>query len=365
MRQKARLVGVDIFRGFAVYAVVLLHSDEGVIALPPGWPWVLRFAGFAVPFFLATSFYFAIDPIYQARKYFRLKARLWRLAVPYAFWTVAYLSYKAAKYWVSQDFEQLREIWHDPVAIIFLGGAAFHLYFLPLLLAGTVLIEPLRDWIKKCRQPFVLGLFCIASLLLYELILGTGNAFELGPNTAFKTLVEQTFLSNQNPIVRLLLVQIAWIVRCLPYLSMAVLLSYVGIDQRLSKLNWVGRLGLVVAFGIVNTVGGYFLPAAIQELGQGYCGLLLAIALSTALSPKIREHPAISSLSVCSFGIYLLHLFVVEGFQIVGPRLYPGFINQFSALGLMALALASFVISWLITAGFTRSRILSRLMFGI
>lgn len=364
MSRQSRLAGVDIFRGLAVYAVVLVHSDEGIVTSPNGWPGVLQFANFAVPFFLAASFYFAISRLYQTRSSFRLAARLSRLVVPYAFWTVAYLSYKAAKYGLSRNFEQLSEIWQDPLAIVFLGGAAFHLYFLPLLLSGTVLIKPLERFIQKCRQPLLLSLLCAVSLLVYQLLISTGNAFELGPNTAFQGFLGQTSLSNQNPIVRLLLVQLAWIIRCFPYLSIAMLLNYVAIDKLLARVALSSCLWLVVAFGAVNTAGEALLPEAVCELTSGYCGLLLAIALSTVLSHKIKYHWAISSLSLCSFGIYLLHLFVVEGVQIVGLRLQPEFLSQLSALGLMALALVNFAISWLISAALMKCRRLSKLMFG-
>ena len=90
--EKTRLTGVDLFRGIAVLAVIILHSDEGISTSPQGWETILEFSGFAVPFFLAASFYLAFTKIYVNKGNFVLKERLVRLLTPYLFWTIFFAS---------------------------------------------------------------------------------------------------------------------------------------------------------------------------------------------------------------------------------------------------------------------------------
>ena len=149
MEKKLRLTGIDLLRGIATYAVVILHSDEGIVVEPPGWAAVVQFSGFAVPFFLATSFYLATDRLYVSDRPSNLKLRLTRLLIPYGFWSIIYILQKIVKYALKNDFDKLLELFQDPIALIFFGGAAFHLYFLPLLLAGTFANQWAERLIKK------------------------------------------------------------------------------------------------------------------------------------------------------------------------------------------------------------------------
>ena len=60
MKKNSRLIGIDLFRGIAAYAVVVQHS-----AIAPVSTLASHFqgiCGFAVPFFLATSFLFIAVP---------------------------------------------------------------------------------------------------------------------------------------------------------------------------------------------------------------------------------------------------------------------------------------------------------------
>jgi peptidoglycan/LPS O-acetylase OafA/YrhL len=55
MKKNSRLIGIDLFRGIAAYAVVVQHS-----AIAPVSTLASHFhgiCGFVVPFFLATSSY--------------------------------------------------------------------------------------------------------------------------------------------------------------------------------------------------------------------------------------------------------------------------------------------------------------------
>lgn len=141
MDKKQRLIGIDLLRGLAIYAVVILHSNEVILVEPIGWAAILQFSSFAVPFFLATSFYLIINNIFIIPSQFQWKSRLTRLLIPYGIWSLVYLLQKSIKYLLKHENDQLVHLFQDPVLSICFGGCAFHLYFIPLLISGTLLVK--------------------------------------------------------------------------------------------------------------------------------------------------------------------------------------------------------------------------------
>lgn len=357
MEKKPRLTGIDLLRGIATYAVIILHSDEGIAIKPPGWAAIAQFASFAVPFFLATSFYLAIDRLYVSDRPSNLKLRLTRLLIPYSFWSLAYLVQKIVKYAIKNDFDELLDLFQDPVALVFFGGAAFHLYFLPLLLAGTVANQWAENLIKNRTNLKYIVVFAAVSLICYELLLVSNNSFRLDLNTAFQTLFNQSILSS-NPWLRIFLVEASWVIRCLPYIFIAMILTQPDIKKIWVKLLNKNILISLMFVLLLNTFG-YFLPASIYEICRGYAPLLIAICFSSILA----KNPIISSLGTCSFGIYLVHLFVVEISQSLLKKIYPD--EGLSSLSLLVLAGFSFCISWIIVYYLSKQKLAAKLMFGV
>ncbi len=358
MKQKKRNLGIDLFRGIAMYAVVILHSDEGISATPQAWDLITNFAGFAVPFFLATAFYLAINKLYLIGSDYKFKNRLPRLVIPYLCWSVLYLVYKVAKYSITNEFDQIIKVFQDRLSIIFLGGAAFHLYFLPLLITGTLLIKVSEFLIKRQVRLNILIVLGIISFVFYQLILISGNSFALDTSTAFSALIPK---ENQSPLIRLILVAIAWIVRCLPYIFTATLISHPKLREKWNKPKTSYTLISGLLFVSINLFGGLYLPQSIYEVVRGFSTLLFAIYLSN----NLKDNSTIANLAQCSFGIYLIHLIFVETFWIIASRLYPEVRSQVSTLTLLTVSIVGFGISWIATSILLRIKLISSLMFGI
>lgn len=360
MEKKQKLVGIDLVRGLAIYAVVILHSDEGILVPPVGWNAIAQFSSFAVPFFLATSFYLVVNKIYTSGQN-SWKSRLRRLLIPYLFWSGVYLLQKSLKYLIKTDFNQLSQVFHDPVALIFFGDAAIHLYFLPLLFAGTVFIIKVDHSLIKNQSLFSLVLLLIASIVLYEYLISSGNSFHLDSKTGFQQLLASVWSAgNKNPIIRVCLGELALLIRCLPYILMAMVLNHPTIKKNL-KFSLISTSFLFIGFIVVNLFGSLFLPTAIYEITRGYTALLLAISCST----NLKENRIITSLGSCSFGIYLLHLLVVEVFQSLEKRVYAITGIQTSILTLLLFSVFTFLVSWLATHLLMRKKSISKLMFGL
>lgn len=357
MEKKLRLTGIDLLRGIATYAVVILHSDEGITVEPPGWAAIVQFSSFAVPFFLATSFYLAIDRLYLSDRQYNLKLRLTRLLIPYGFWSIAYLLQKTIKYAIKNDFDKLLDLLQDPIALIFFGGAAFHLYFLPLLLAGTVANQWTERLIKNKINIQYLVLLAIVSLIAYELLLLSKNSFRLDLYTAFQELFKPSIIA-ENPLLRISLVELSWIMRCLTYIFMAMILTQPTIKKVWVKIISNNLIASIIVVLLLNIYGS-FLPESVYEVARGYAPLLIAVCLST----RLPHSSIIPNLGSCSFGIYLIHLFIVEILQSLTKKIY--YENQISTFSLLIFAGISFSISWIIVYYLSKQKTIAKLMFGI
>lgn len=355
-----RLYGLDLFRGLAVYAVILVHADEGISKIPLGWDAVLKFAEFGVPFFLAGSFFLSAKKLYSEKPY-PLLNRIRRLAIPYLFWTLLYLIYKLAKYKIDGDLEQLNLLLAHPMEIIFFGGAAFHLYFIPLLIAGTLLLKYFDlAKVKSLSRAKLLSLW-ILSIILYQIILSSNNQFDLASLSAFKPML--AMLSSNIigfPLIKIIAVELAWTLRCLPYLLSAVLLYQYKIEQKIQRLNFNQISILILAFCLINGVGYLIIPEALQEIMRGYSAIIAAIAISGLL----KENKWITSMGTCSFGIYLMHLIVLDFFKIASNRLDFLNLTSPSIFTLLLITTCSFIIPWILSSYLMQSKSLSKLIFG-
>jgi fucose 4-O-acetylase-like acetyltransferase len=363
MNKNQRLIGIDLFRGIAIYAVVILHSDGVTKVIPPAWGMVRNFAGFAVPFFLATSFYLSINKLYTKNSNYQLKPRLERLLIPYLAWTLVYCLYKITKYLIDFQPERLHSLFKDPIAIFFLGGAALHLYFIPLLLVGTFSIKGAEYFIKRKISLKFLGVILFFSLVVYELILKSGNSFQISSNIAFEPLLSSVNIDIRNhSLLRLLIVEFSWFLRCLPYILVAMIICHPASKIDLISLincNFVRIAFLLVIFLIFNGFGEKLLPESCYEIGRGYLALMTGIAVSR----YIGKQKLVNNLGLCSFGIYLLHLLVVDFLQVVMLKLYPNFTHP-STQVLVVTSAFYFFISWSI-ASFLIEKKNNKLLFGI
>lgn len=356
-----RLVGIDVFRALAIYAVIIVHIDEGVEITSPSWAKITNLASFPVPFFLAAAFYLAISKLYNSQAQYPILSRLSRLLIPYVVWSSLYLLYKSAKYMATDEFSRLSELFQDPLSLVFFGGASYHLYFLPLLATGTLLIKLVEPLIRKNISLKGLGLFGLISLVAYELILVSGNGFNVSANVAFRPLLAAVLPDgNSNPLLRLLLVGVVWSLRCLPYIMVAMLLAHPTINHLFLKVISKHPIGCLLTFFIFNSLGSLLMPQAVKEVVVGYTALTAAIAISSVL----RDNPLIKSIGLCSFGIYLVHIFFVEIFQSIAIRLYPDYAINANSLRLLTASTFVLLSSWLITLLLMRNKRISQVLYG-
>ena len=361
-----RLLGVDLFRGIAAYAIVFVHSGDESWGVPISQAAIsLRLLFyFAVPFFLATSFFFltARPEIDTSRRFWR--SRIDRILIPYGIWTIVYLMFRSIFFLKFQQMDRFWDVCQDPLAMFCLGGASYHLYFLPLLFTGTFLVT-IAKYLQQIRaNQLVIGGLAILSLIAYEWLIKSGNSFHLNPNTAFKNLIQTTGWNIDSlPVLRFVLVQIAWLLNCFPYLLIGILL--IPLRDRIPNWNAAYRSATACLCGMIffgsSAAVSIGLPEIVKDVGQAYSLLLLAIILSG----YIKQGWLFESVGACSFGIYLIHPFAMLGVKGLLAKILPSLATEVSILSMLTISIGSFTIAWIAIALTIKNKWVAKYALGV
>jgi peptidoglycan/LPS O-acetylase OafA/YrhL len=361
-----RLLGIDLFRGIAAYAVVFVHSGDEHLGLPVSQAAtsLKELFYFAVPFFLATAFYFLTSKaeIDTSQRFWR--SRVDRILIPYAIWTIVYLVFRAIFFFKSNQMERLWDLLRDPLAIVCFGSASYQLYFLPLLFAGTFSIAIAKYLQKIHANRLLISFLAISSIIIYAWLIQSGNTFRLNPNTAFYNLIQTAGVEIDSlPLLRFLLVQIAWILNCLPYLFIGILL--LPLCNLINQSNTSYRLMTVFLCTLVFLLSSAAIfigiPGILKDIGQAYPLLLISIIISG----YIKEGWLFHSIGACSFGIYLIHPFamlIAKGFI---AQTLPNLSKEVSVLSLLTISIMTFIISWMAIAFMKKNKWLAKYTLGI
>lgn len=355
MKSQPRLLGIDLLRILAIFGVIVLHSDSGTRVISWSWQLVRCFFGFAVPFFLATSFYLAVSKSKQRRLQFN--SRLRRLLLPYFVWSILYLFYKFAKYFIEGDTEKLSFLFLDPLGLIFCGNSAIHLYFLPLLLWGTIIVKVIEivNFHKLSLKVSIIGF--IVSFFIHDLIILSGNGFRIFIGTAFNDWFPQV---QATSMLRLLLVFFAWSFWCASYIFAAKIAHHPQVGPVVCSLKPKAIFLLTIGFTTFTLIDLNFYDTPIFEVIRGYIILLIAINLSKYL----KGNKIITNLSRCSFGIYFIHLIFIELIYIIGIRLAPKLFLSPSITVYLAISCVVFLLSWISTQLFLVNKRTASLFLG-
>ncbi|WP_373544712.1 acyltransferase family protein [Chamaesiphon sp.] len=366
--KQPKLLGIELVRGLSTYAVILVHSGDQTWGLPinPAAIEFRLFFYFAVPFFLATAFYFLTakpDVIYSARFW---RSKVERILIPYVVWSMIFFTFRAFIFSLAHKPERLQLLLQDPLSIIFFGGASYHLYFLPLLLTGTLWVLVIPLLVRWRINTFGLISIAVVSTISYSLLEVSKNGFQLQDfSIAFGSLT--TYLKidiEKYPIVRFSAIETAWAIRCLAYFSIALLLNKLHLTQKLFKSKATVVVALAVLFILSNTLGKRFLPGGLSELIVAFMLLCFGISISGYFSNhKIAD--LISSIGSCSFGIYLLHPFVMYAVKPILSKVIPQLTESVSIFSMLTLSVSCFAISWVMVAYLTQTKLKTNYLFGV
>ena len=360
MNKTSRLIGVDLCRGLAAFAVILVHSGDESWGLPIS-DRAIQFRYlfyYAVPFFLAASFYFNTRklPVKLDLNFWQKKWQ--RVILPYLLWSLFYVISKTVVFTLNGNSNEVQELLADPIAIIFLGAASYHLYFMPLLLTGIALLYLSNYFIERQDSIAFLSLLLLVAIISYQLLMLSGNDFDLGAYLAFPQLLQYVAADNllYQPW-RVLLVSLAWLFRCFPYFFAALLLNQL---LELDNLKWLDDKENVVAiflfFLLIDITGEKFLPGALNEVLLAYSFLLFGITVSRHLP----DSKIVQNLGLCSFGIYLIHPFVKSAVEIFLIKFVPQTTQSVSILSILIYTILSFLLSWVSISIMQRNKLVAQ-----
>ncbi|MEM8828692.1 MAG: acyltransferase [Cyanobacteria bacterium P01_G01_bin.19] len=366
MQQTQRLLGIDLCRGLAAFAVILVHSGDKTWGLPVD-PWANNFRllfYFAVPFFLAVSFLFMTRKPNLAYSSDFWRSRFERIVLPYAIWSVIYLLFRVAFFWASNRLDRVSKLTQDPIAIIFFGWSSYQLYFLPLLLVGTCLILCSGYFYRRQFANWQLLLLAAIFVAINHLIFISGNGFQLRHGIAFASLFQLIDIDIKDlGIVRILLVYLIWLFKCLPYFLISIVLNRLLVKQDFQILaqQYFPAIALVLVI-IGNLIAVFWLPKSLGELIKAYSLLVFGIAISRNLG---KDNWLINNLGRCSFGIYLIHPLVMNFVKIFLEKAYPLTTLEVTISTVLAISILSFVVSWFTVYLMSKNKQVAKYLFGV
>jgi surface polysaccharide O-acyltransferase-like enzyme len=303
---KEKYFWVDVLRVFAIAAVVLVHVSADVItewsSVPRSWWWAANFydslARGAVPIFVMLSGALLLPQAESYRDFFRKRIR--RILIPFIAWTVFYLLWRKYLYEPGMGFQ-------EAVRRVANGEVHFHMWFL-YLITGLYLIVPfLRIFTAHASRRdmlYFLGLcFFIASLVpfgerLDDLFFHTGIRFHIPVEAA------QGFIGY-------------------------FLLGFFILKEAKPFSFWGAVWGWLAAFLVCFVGSGWIALEWNKFPALFYDNLAPNVVLYAAsffiivkeAVPRIElrlsagAKQLLSSLSVASFGIYLIHPVFIDVFN--------------------------------------------------
>ncbi len=318
-----RNTNLDILRIIAVISVISVHvGGVFVTSFPHGsaeftvgnvWDGAFRFC---IPLFLMISGALLLDESRPYRVSDFLK-KAWNMALLYLFWSVLYA--------VMLPLIESKTLTPSLFWIRFTEGA-YHLWYLPMMIGLYLIIPVLRLFVKKANIRY----------LRYLLFLGMIFALMI-PFFSFLSEIssgigKQIVLDFVNRLEKIDLGLIGFEVF---YLLAGWYLFHVGISQKFMRmvLYAVGVFGVFGNLIYVYLTGNFTYPYSGKNIAVA-C-LAAAIAVFVWRLPEIRLERlrrVIAYASKCSFGVYIIHVFVLEtakmlfpygGTYVIG---YPGFL---------------------------------------
>jgi surface polysaccharide O-acyltransferase-like enzyme len=338
---------IDLVRVVAVFQVVLIHLSYVLFfkedVSSPNWVAANFYSSISrmgVPLFFMVSGCLLLGKSEPVPEFFR--KRFVKVGIPTLFWSAAYLLWSVEAY--TNGRMSPLGIVLSMLKAMYLGDVEIHLWFLYILIGIYLAVPILRVYISTASRKdliYFVGLWFIATSL-----------FELA----------HRILGNPTALV------IPVVTGYVGYFVMGYLLVDFDIDQRSRLFAGLGcLLAIAVTFFGTNLLSAkagpidayfysYFSPPTVLA---SICGFFLLKDLGGRLG---RVGKIVKVVSATSFGIFLIHIFVVELLRkgALGFRLYSWMASSVYMIPLTALAV--YVLSFVIVFVSQKIPVLKRLV---
>lgn len=329
----------DILRALATLAVIILHTASPILnqfETIPVTSWHIgniydSLTRFCVPVFFMLSGALLLSKDYSLKDF--LSKRFLRIIPPLIFWSLIYIVYTIFD--SNKTFSSFLDLSLFVLLKLF-KGSQFHLWFIYTLLGLYLLVPILRKWIKNASK----------NEILYFLLIWICTIIYAIPH-----------LNDYLPKINLM--------NFSGYLGYMVLGYYLSNMKSFKK----SKSFLLYSIGVIVTIlGTYYLTSKNGAFNSTFYGYLTPNVLlsSTGIFLLIKEihitssivKLMVSKISKYSYGIYLVHILVLElllklglNWQITNP-----------VISIPVIAILTILISWLIIYLGNKIKFLSRLV---
>lgn len=325
---KTRNHALDIAKILAAFGVVTLHvkysTPAGAFFNEVAWPT-------CVPFFYVASLVFFFKRLPIDAPSVVLSKQLRRVVIPYLVWTLIYIALLQSKAWVVHKPRPL-----DPVGNILYGESSVHLYFLPTLLCYQLIAWAVFQFTRRND-----GTGKTKWLALSALLLGIGYLVNGDIQNRFGCKTTGNFIAAA------LFIGVAYTWSKKPEGRFNAVCGIVG------ALIWIGAVSLN-RMNLRMDVLHYPLILALGGIGF--------FMLASSIHIHIKNEK-ISKALTASFGIYLVHVILLEGFEFLVEVCAKGNFD-YSFWVKLGVSLTVFFGAWGITLLLRRFRIARALLLG-
>lgn len=305
---QTRLFHFDILRIIAAFSVVMLHSaSQFWYELPvTDTNWIITNSynalfRFGVPIFVMISGALFLNPEKEINIKRLYSHNIIRILVVFLVWSCIYGLYDC------KNFDHSTITWKDYLREMIMGR--YHLWFLPMIAGIYCIIPILHSFVKHTEKKvlqYFLSLFFIFQIGIYTL---------------------KAFISQKEFLYLLELIDIPMVCSYVGYFILGYYLAYIGIDKKYHKLLYISAVISAICNVILGNVlaqkAGTPLATVYDSYGAFTCIIVIAIYVYfTAHKDRFLLHgmpsKIIRELSACTFGIYVMHVGLMEILKSIG-----------------------------------------------
>lgn len=340
---KNRILYFDYLRCFAILAVIVLHISA------QNW-YEVNFQTFewkvfnlldsvvrwGVPVFIMISGALFLEKEVDIKKLYR--KNILRLITAFAFWSVIYAVIKGGT---------KEEIITNAIT------GHFHMWFIPMIIGVYISIPVLKEIVKNEKIMF----YCVISIIAFEFVIpqlfwilnDVGRDNMQAVSIAFFKMFEKTHLNNFAGYAS--------------YFILGYWLNNLNLNRKNRYIIYtLGIIGMLFTMGMTYRVA--VLEGGPRETYYEYISLnVLFESVSVFVYVKYNAsrwrkiNNVVMCLSKCSFGVYLIHVLVLEQLE---NKLHINTLSLNPLLSIPLLVFVVFIISFGVVEGIKKVPILNK-----
>jgi surface polysaccharide O-acyltransferase-like enzyme len=307
-RDKDRILYIDILRVISILAVVVTHTSiaikYGYFNANINWWWIGNFytalSRWCVPIMIMISGILLLDPNREYPTKIFIKKRFNKVVIPLIFWSIIYVIWRYRNDILVNKYPSLLSMVQSFIS----GPVYYHLWFIYMILGLYILTPVLRVYIKNADKENIKYF-----LVVWFVTNGIINFVEKLTNYDYKVGIELYFFTGY-----------------VGYYVLGYYLTAVEFSKKEKRLLYIMSMVCVVTtmigtFILSKIKGTYvddfndFLFPNIIMMTIGVFVFIKSIDWERIIKRDSGINKFILDMSALSFGIYLIHLLVLELLQ--------------------------------------------------